>query len=328
MTLDKAEAGKIALKSFLTKTKIASEETEKLFQKACSIDYWRALNPHLTVCENLDFSRFEINPINAAENQKLSEKLAREGYFQTAPLIDKTIVGRMRDGIETLRAEGWHELCAFVYDEFWQVTRTPSLVEFLRGALGENFKAMPHVVVHYVHAETGAGWSPHVDFFDRENRFTVWFSLAEATLENGCMHVIPKHRVSDELLEKWMKTETLDHREACRLLQASRALPVEAGTILGWERDVIHWGGFSSRRVEPRISLSAVYLRENVAPLEDEIPLLSPDKIPTFAQRLLAVGKAFDYYSIHVLALRKYRELSGKLVAEFKERAAAETLLD
>ncbi len=328
MTLNKAEAGKIALQSFLANTKLAPDETEKLFQKACSIDYWRALNPQLTVCENLDFSRFEISPISAEENQRLSEKLAREGYFQTAPLIDKTVVGRMREGIETLRAEGWHELCAFVYDEFWQVTRTASLVKFLRGALGENFKAMPHVVLHYVHAETGAGWSPHVDFSERENRFTVWFALGAATLENGCMHVIPKHRVSDELLEKWMKTETLNHREACRLLQASRALPVEAGAVLGWERDVIHWGGFSSKMAEPRISLSVVYLRENVAPHEDEIPLLSPKKIPTFAQRLLAVGKAFNYYSIHVLALRKYGELSRKLVAEFKERAVAETLSD
>lgn len=328
MTLDKAAAGKIALQSFLTKTKLASEETEKLFQKACSIDYWRALNPQLHVCENLDFSQFEISPFSAEENQKLSEKLAREGYFQTAPLVDKAVAGRMRAGIETLRAAGWHELCAFVYDEFWQVTRTPSLVEFLRGALGEKFKALPHAVVHYVHAETGAGWSPHVDFSDRENRFTVWFALNEATLENGCMHVIPKHRVSAELLEKWMKTETLDHRQACRLLQASRALPVEAGTILGWERDVIHWGGFSSGQVEPRISLSVVCLRENVEPHADEIPLLSPEKTPTFAQRLLTVGKAFDYYSIHVLALRKYRELSGRLVREFKERAVAESVSD
>lgn len=324
MKLEKQLAGKIALKILSQKIQLSSEETKDRFAQAKSVEYWQNLNPQLKVCEQSDWSGFEAQSIDEQENSGLLKKLSRDGYFQTAPMIKKSVVEAMREAVENLRAAGWHETFAFVYDEFWQITRTPSLIKFLSGALGNNFKSMPHVVVHYVHPETGAGWSPHIDFSSRNDRFTVWVSLSDATLDNGCMYIIPKYRVSEELLEKWRYTKPLEHKEVCRLLQSSHALPAPAGSILGWEGDVIHWGTMSSPGVEPRISLSVVYLRENVEPLEDEIPLLSSHSLPTFSQRMLSIGKALNYYSIHVLALSKFADLSQKLRAEFGEQAIAE----
>lgn len=321
MKTAKGELGKIALEMLKKKNAFSPEQTEKLFAQAISPEYWQNLNPQLNVCREQKSDEFQTTPISSSESEAMLKKLAREGYFQFQPVIESATLERMREGIENLRRAGWHELTAFVYDEFWQITREASLAEFLSKALGENFKAISHVVVHYVHPETGAGWRPHVDFSDRADRFTVWVALSDATLDNGCIYVVPKHRIPEELLEKWMAIVPLEHQEVCTIMHGSRALPVSAGSILGWERDVIHWGTPSNPGAPPRISLSVVYLRENVEPVADEMPLLSPTDLPNFATRVLAVGKAFYYYGIHDLSLSKYEELGKMLVSEFRGQA-------
>lgn len=322
MKLEKKEAGQSLLKALLAKQVFSDEEAEIRFQQACSPAYWRQLNPQLNVCNDNAFDHFESHPISEGESGEMLKKLGRDGYFSTyQPLIAAEVSAKMLEGVENLRKAGWHEVWAFVYDEFWQVTRTPSLVSLLQKHLGADFKAMPHVVVHYVHPETGAGWSPHVDFSERDDRFTVWFSISDATIDNGCMYIIAKHRVSEELLGKWLRMEDLNHREVKALLQGTKALPVPPGSILAWEGDVIHWGTTSSPNVQPRISLSVVYLREGIEPLEDEIPLLSPETIPDFPKRMFAVAKAINYYNIHVLALNKFATIGKRITARFKEQA-------
>lgn len=322
MKLEKKEAGKTMLKALLEKQVFSDQEVEKRFEQACSPDYWRGLNPQLTVCEDRPFHHFESHPISEAYSDEMIRKLRKDGYFSTQqPLIAADVAAKMLLGVENLRRAGWHEVWSFVYDEFWQVTRTPSLVNVLRKHLGAGFKAMPHVVVHYVHPETGAGWSPHVDFSERDDRFTVWFAISDATIDNGCMYIISKQRVSDELLGKWLRMEDMGHREVKALLQGTKALPVAPGSVLAWEGDVIHWGTLSSRNVEPRVSLSVVYLREHIEPLPDEVPLLSPEQIPDFSARMLAIGKAINYYNIHVLALNKFAVIGKKIISRFKEEA-------
>lgn len=328
MSVTKNEAGRLALKAFLEKQQFSTEEIELRYSQATNPDYWRQLNPQLKVCDDLPFDDIEVQPFGDERINTLLGKLKKEGYFSSQiPLIKREVSDRMREGVENLRAAGWHEVWSFVYDEYWQVLRTPSLLKLLPKTLGEKYKAMPHAVIHYVHPETGAGWSPHVDFSDRDDRFTIWYAISDATIDNGCMYAIAQDRVSPELLQKWLKMEDLSHKEAKILLQSARALPVDAGSILAWEGKVIHWGTISSLNVEPRISLSMVYLRENIDPLKDEVPLLSPTEMPTFAQRMLTVAKAINYYKIHVLVLNKYSELAKKIELNYREQATNEANL-
>jgi hypothetical protein len=324
METGKAEAGKALFKALLEKESFSEEETNRRIELARSQDYWRQLNPQLNVCADLTFDDFEKDALTNNNIDDMLGKLGREGYFSTqAPLIRKEITDRMLLGVENLRKAGWHEVWAFVYDEFWQVTRTPSMLRLLSAHLGKGFMAMPHVVVHYVYSEKGSGWSPHVDFYDRHDRFTVWFPLTDATIDNGCMYIIARHRVSDALLEKWLNMEDLSHREVKGLLQSTRALPVPAGSILSWKGDVIHWGTMSSKNVEPRVSLSVVYIKENTPPLPDEVPLLSPLEVPGFPTRLMAVAKAIKYYKIHVLSLNKFSAIADELLTDYKENRIA-----
>lgn len=318
MELSKEERNKLILGAFIKKQKLTADEVDTRFELACSIDYWRKLNPQLTVCENLPFNAIEKNKIEPDEMATLLDHLEQKRYFNTkTAIIDKTVTNNMLEGIKNLKDAGWHEVWSFVYDEFWQVTRTPSLLKLLSARLGENFKAMPHVVVHYVKPGTGSGWSPHIDFNDRKDRFTVWLALSDATLDNGCMYIVDRKYISEELLKKWTLMADLKHTEAAKILQATRALPIEAGTLLGWEGDVIHWGAHSASDNSARISLSVVYLRENIDPMPDEIPLLSAFELPTFAARMISVAKAINYYNIHVLALHKFKDISTKLTEKF-----------
>ncbi|HTI60181.1 phytanoyl-CoA dioxygenase family protein [Mucilaginibacter sp.] len=324
METGKAEAGKVLFKALFEKESFSEEETNRRIELARSQDYWRQLNPQLNVCADLTFDDFEKDALTNNEIDDMLGKLGREGYFSTqAPLIRKEITDRMLLGVENLRKAGWHEVWAFVYDEFWQVTRTPSMLRLLSAHLGKGFMAMPHVVVHYVCPEKGSGWSPHVDFYDRHDRFTVWFPLTDATIDNGCMYIIARHRVSDTLLVKWLNMEDLSHREVKNLLQSTRALPVPAGSILSWKGDVIHWGTISSKNVEPRVSLSVVYIKENTPPLPDEVPLLSPVEVPDFSTRLMSVAKAIKYYKIHVLSLNKFSAIAHELLTAYKENRIA-----
>src|SRR5207245_2078717 len=124
-----------------------------------------------------------------------------EGYFQAEPLFSVRVIQRLRNGIEVLRKEDWPPVFSFIYDEFWLATRGPSLAGLLSTALGPEHRQIPHLWTFYIPPTRGAtGWLPHVDGWeksdgsgDRSNRLTVWIPLSEATLENGCMYVIPKH---------------------------------------------------------------------------------------------------------------------------------------
>jgi len=306
-----------AMRAMLKKVGLSPEEAERRFQLACSQKYWQDLNPQLSVGRT-SVESVEAHAIDSEERQDILRHLKLQHYFSTTrPLIQPAVAARMLQGVAALRKAGWHEVFGFVYDEFWQVTRTPSLRQLLADALGEEFKALPQVVVHYVHPGIGAGWGPHVDFSDRCDRFTIWLALSDATVSNGCMYILPYNRIPQELRKKWASNESLGREEVKKLLHATQTLPVSAGCVLGWEGDVIHWGAHSTDSENPRVSLSVVYIRAEKDPMVDEIPLLSAHTVPGFPERLISVGNAIRFYQVHVPALRKFSVLGQRLIREF-----------
>src|SRR5207244_2616081 len=104
-----------------------------------------------------------------------------------------------------------------------------------------------------------SGWPPHCDDANRPNRVTVWIPLSDATLDNGCMYVVPRDRAA---------------ADADARLQACRALPAAAGSILGWNFDVLHWGSTCTRPGEPRIAISQEFIAPGAATAADELPLV------------------------------------------------------
>ena len=120
-------------------------------------------------------------------------------------------------------------------------------------------------------------------------------ALTDATVNNGCLHVIPRHRA---FTRRFATATTMSMDDPVTLLHAAQALPVVAGSAVGWGFNLVHWGGHSTgRATSPRLAISVELLRQGASPTPLELPLVEPEKgIPSFASRLLLVGLALQAF--------------------------------
>ena len=116
---------------------------------------------------------------------------------------------------------------------------------------------------------------------------TIWLPLTDATPANGCMYMVPASQ-DPNYPEHLQSTEVIN-------LQSVRALPAPAGSILGWNQNVLHWGGCSSSKaIFPRISIAWEFQRKDIP--EPRSSLLSPTSLLTFPQRLSLIGQQIAQY--------------------------------
>jgi hypothetical protein len=202
-------------------------------------------------------------------------RYAQEGFFQTQPVLAPPVLQRLRECVEVLKKEDWPPVFAFVYDELWLATRTPFLSRLLGGILAPGYRQTSHIWCHYVRPGRGeGGWPPHVDGYRDGKRVTVWTPLSDATLDNGCIYVIPRDLITRELADAFGGIQTVGFAEVAGLLQSSRALPAQAGSILGWDYSLIHWGSKCGWASNPRISIAVAFIASDTEPTSRELPLL------------------------------------------------------
>ncbi len=287
-----------------------SDETNLQLESALSPDFWRKLNPTLSIGDEHDAHRFERAALNPEDLAQLREKIRVEGYFKTEPILDITELNRFKAGIETLRAEGLPAAFCLVYDEFWLLARTPSLVRLVASTLGPQYRQMTWAWCNYVEpVRAASGWHPHRDGSHHGDRLTVWIPVTEATLDNGCMYVIPKDKIDPRT--------SLEEADARALLHATRALPARPGEVLGWDFDVIHWGSSSSdAATEPRVSLTQVFIAGTAEP--DAEVLFEISQLPSFEKRLYAISRGLLYYGKFELTLTRYADLARRLCARIE----------
>ena len=283
-------------------------------EKAFDPSYWREINPQLPLDEVTPggIAALALDPEPRAE---MLRRLQQEGYFQTEPLLSPQIVTSLKDCVEVLRREGWPAVFAFVYDAFWQIVRTPAVVQLLGDRLGSDYAQNSRIWCFHIPPVSGArGFPPHMDGFDRPNRITIWIPLSDATIENGCMYVIP-YPLVPATIGDFARLTSVSSLEMRRLLQGARALPARAGSILGWHADLIHWGSTCSRPQHPRISISVEFLSKQETPQPDEVPMLDGHSLPSFHSRLHAIGKGILDYEHLDRGLVRYLEL-GRTLAQ------------
>jgi hypothetical protein len=258
-------------------------------------DHWRRLAPQLTIGEGVPpGSRCAIAD---ADLRRVREEVVREGYFRLEDVLPVALVGAMHDAVERLRAQRLPPVFLFLYDEPWTMgARLAALVEALLA--GPYAQVAGFWVWHLDAQREAAGWPPHRDLGPHAlyeggapKIITFWVPLTEATPDNGCMYMLPRH---------------LDDARgglAPADLQSIRALPARPGTVLGWAHDVLHWSGRSSRRSRAnRVSFAIEFQRTDVGePLLDgppyTEPFLDPGAPPSFAERLSLVGQQILLYS-------------------------------
>ena len=269
---------------------------KSLLAQAQNRDFWKSLNPNLTVSEDFTIPSDIDIQLEKAHLDKLLFNLKNEGYFQIDDLLSQEDVTQMAVALEKVLKAGWPTPFVFVYDEFWLVFCRLSRI--LSAILGDDYKQLPAFWAWYVEtSNTDQGWKPHRDNLTgtllpdgMPKCVTIWIPLTDAIPLNGCMYIVPANRDPN-----YSRNVQIGEKITQISYQDIRALPGKAGSIFCWNHEVLHWGARSSERApHPRISLAFEFQRAEVAPYKT--PLLAPDHIPSFNQRLGLIGKQILQY--------------------------------
>ncbi len=306
-----------AARHLLERARLSAGEVRDRLGKALSPDYWRELVPSLSVGGKQPPAHMQAAATDEARERQALRDLADRGYFVTEPLFDGAVVRRMREGVGAVRGAGWPAVFTFVYDEFWQAFQVPALVRLLSGALGAGYRQVPHVWTFFIPPLKGAsGWPPHIDgrdFAYNSDRMTLWIPLGDATLANGCMYVVSREGLAEPLAKNFSALDAFGAADVRSLLRGVRALPARAGSVLGWDFGVVHWGATCESGDDPRVSISTEFLRENAEPARGEQPLLGAAGAPEYRERLSVIGRAILAYERFEAPMIRYAELARQL---------------
>jgi len=299
--------------------------TDSVLQAAGEPGFWKSLCPELTITEDPLSDAGSAYPFDLHKVEASVRQVIKEGYFQTPSVIPEADIEKLTNCILKVTGEGFPPPFAIVYDEFWKLFGRLSNV--LSPVLESDYQILAEIWVYVV--EKGAhaqGWLPHRDYEFRKDVLrpdgrptiaTVWFPLTDATTLNSCIYVLPTNLGPN--CPGHLKKTTIDSS----LLPSVRALPAKAGSIIGWNQHLIHWGARSSEwAAEPRISLAMYFQSRDVAPYVDNLTVDLSSPVP-FDYRLGVIGRLIRKYSKTKLAemphfsdsllrfCKKYKNLIG-----------------
>ena len=86
-----------------------------------------------------------------------------------------------------------------------------------------------------------------IEGLSRSLEVSAWIPLSDATVENGCMFLLPAGS-SREISDAIDTEMPLSPRVVRAALQDVIALPAAAGAMIGWRGNILHRGG---RRCRP-----------------------------------------------------------------------------
>jgi hypothetical protein len=309
-----------AAEALLKQAELSSAEMAERFEAALDVDRWRRLVPSASIEEQIvSGDHVRIAPQDADREK---HRLDEDGYFRLEQVFDRERIARMHDIAKAVRADGWPVAFAFVYDDFWSIARSPPLSAFLEESLGVGFLQNTVVWAHWVPDAKGvAGWRPHDDYRGGGDTFlSVWIPLSDATVENGCMFLVPD-RMSREIAEAIEARDSVPDAVFRRMLHDVVALPVPSGSLIGWRGDVLHWGGTNAGGSAPRVSLALEFRSRGAKTSRFERPLIDPRAaLPPFRTRLFAIVKALREYTKFEPLLLRHLPLAERIFAETSPR--------
>jgi phytanoyl-CoA dioxygenase PhyH len=275
--------------------------------------YWRRLAPTLSIESE---PRHREPVLAAAALTAISSSVAEHGFFEAPRIVAAGDLALLNGAVDAMTRDRWPAVFAWVYDELWALARLPDVAAILTAQLGPGYLQIPHIWTHVVAPAIGsAGWAPHFDG-EGAGRLSIWVALSDATASNGCMHLVPRRRLPASFARDWKTFPEVAIADAVQALHAVRALPVPAGSMLGWSFDVLHWGGTCTRVETPRRALSMEFIAGDQSPRSDEAPLVEmTGSLPPFQQRLAMIATAIGAYEKFERGLARYRPVAAHLGA-------------
>lgn len=248
--------------------------------------FWSALAPELAQPKR----NWNSSPValSLSVYSAASTSMEVDGFLQMDPVFSPSEMGPIRDAIMKLESVGLPPVFIYIYEQPWMLFHR--LRPLISHFLGDHFSLLPNFWAWHIPTVEGtSGWPRHRDC-EGETRFentdgsqtlmsmSLWLPLSDATVDNGCMHVLPR---------SWGASD--DH-------QKGLPLPAQAGSVLGWAQDLEHWSGqVKGCATSPRISLSLEFQNAAFAPMAQ--PLLDLDAPPPFEQRLALIRQQIPKYS-------------------------------
>lgn len=255
------------------------------------IEYWQNLCPDLTVTAN----GYQL-PAHETTIQDVTDNINNDGYFHVSFNDWNLPLDKMAACITTLKDNDINPTWCFVYDEFWILsTRIHS---YIQSILGNNYYKLPDMWAWHIDPSNNErGWTIHRDRkpgstynTGAPRSLSVWIPLTAATTENSCMHIVPQSEDPN-----CQSTGELYYANWDESLYAGKevAIPCNAGDIVAWNQQVLHWGGATSNTsAAPRISVGIEFADNSTQDLEDPDyiypvkPWLDPFAIPSFNSRV------------------------------------------
>ncbi len=269
-------------------------------------EFWRRLNPHLTVSDR-PLARVTGTPpaLTPTVVDRALAQFDRSGYLLAPSVIADDRLAPMRQAIHTLAAEGIPTGFACVYDEYYQVF--DGLEPLFAPMLGDGYRWVAHGFWAFRvppgdRAMSGltAPSEPHRDSLGPDPRVlaglppsivTLWVALTDVTPVDSCLYVVPKYA------DKGFLTGERDVLPRHFDMQDIRAVPAPAGSVLAWSTHLAHWGSTSSPDATgPRLSVTMYFQRADVPPFDAS--LFDPAGPVTLDQRLRWILQAFGAHDL------------------------------
>jgi hypothetical protein len=276
------------------KFKNETKDLKDLNETFQDISFWESFSPNLDIAKDLPN---KVINLSKKKGQNLREKILYNGFIHlnqpglvnATQEINKTIMSLVRIGLPPV--------FIFIYDEPWKIQyQTKNIVKKL---IDGNYKLLPDFWAW--HVEQGeSGWKEHRDkgaksMFDDNSpkSLTLWVPLTNAFPENSCMYILPANKDRHYSEEN---PPNLSFGFPGNLSDI-QALPAKPNDVLIWNQKVVHWGSTSnsSHSLGPRISLAFEFQRDDVEPFNK--PLIDPNSLPTYNERLQLIGKQIIQYT-------------------------------
>ncbi len=260
---------------------LALRHIERHWARYRTAEFWRDLNPHLTVsvCP-LSISRPDAPRVTGAIAERAATQLDRDGYLATPPLVHETRMAPIRQAMDTLAARGIPAGFVAVYDEYYALFE--GLEPLFAPILGDAYRWVAHGFWAF---RVPAGdqainslWapaSPHRDSLGPDPRIvagqrpgimTLWVALTDVTPADSCIYVVPAN--ADRAFRSTERDVNPEHFD----LQDIRAVPAKAGSVLAWSTHLAHWGSRGSAdSATTRMSATMYFQRADVPPFDESI---------------------------------------------------------
>ncbi len=266
--------------------------------------FWRDLAPDLPIGGTPASPDIELPTTLADLNfPAIGENLHGDGFFHIPDVLPLSVLSPIQAAIQALRDNGIPPVFIYVYDAPWTVFH--ALSPLITYFLGKDYALLPNLWAWNIPLQPGArGWPPHRDC-QAPTRFgesgdglddvimslSLWLPITDATLNNGCMCVLPRG-LSDHVPADAPLPEDL--------LAQGINLPATAGSVLGWTQDLYHWSNpvteqVTRHRETSRMSLSLEFQNTVFDALSE--PLLDSGKPPPFDERLRLIARQIPKYA-------------------------------